>query len=218
MTDKAREYLNKERYNIDDLIEIMKFLRIGCPWDREQTHESIRQNFIEEAYEVCDAIDKKDPVLMCEELGDVLLQVVFHAQMAEEQGSFDFSDAVDGICRKLVLRHPHVFGEVEADTVGKVLNNWDKIKADSKGQNTVKDTMVDVPMALPALMRAQKIAKRASKGSYELENSFENIGKNEAKRLLGEQLFKLCSAAQSCGIDAEEALFEYSKSFIDNFE
>ena len=215
MTDKAREYLNKERYTVDDLLEIMKFLRIGCPWDREQTHETIRQCFIEEVYEVCDAIDKKDPELMCEELGDVLLQVVFHAQMAEEKGEFTFSDSVDGICRKLVLRHPHVFGETEADTVGKVLNNWDKIKQDSKGQKTVKDTLVDVPMALPALMRAQKIAKRASKGScYELEK----CEKPMDKRMLGEELFKLCSKAQSLGFDAEEALSEYCSSFIEDFQ
>jgi len=215
MTDKAREYLNKERYTVDDLLEIMKFLRIGCPWDREQTHETIRQCFIEEVYEVCDAIDKKDPELMCEELGDVLLQVVFHAQMAEEKGEFTFSDSVDGICRKLVLRHPHVFGETEADTVGKVLNNWDKIKQDSKGQKTVKDTLVDVPMALPALMRAQKIAKRASKGScYELEK----CEKPMDKRMLGEELFKLCSKAQSLGFDTEEALYEYCSSFIEDFQ
>ena len=214
MTDKAREYLNKERYTVDDLLEIMKFLRTGCPWDREQTHETIRQCFIEEVYEVCDSIDKKDPELMCEELGDVLLQVVFHAQMAEEQGEFTFADSVDGVCRKLVLRHPHVFGEAEADTVGKVLNNWDKIKQASKGQKTVKDTLVDVPMALPALMRAQKIAKRASKGSYELER----CDKPMDKRMLGEELFRLCSKAQSLGFDAEEALYAYCGAFIEDFE
>lgn len=218
MTDKAREYLNKESYGVDDLIEIMKFLRIGCPWDKEQTHESIRQNFIEEVYEVCDAIDKKDPELMCEELGDVMLQVVFHAQMAEEKGEFTFADAVDGICRKLVLRHPHVFGEVDADTVGEVLTNWDKIKQDSKGQKTVKDTLVDVPNALPSLMRAQKIAKRAAKGSYTLETSYSDMESDDAKRKIGEELFKLCSAAQACGFDAEEALFEHCEAFIDKFE
>lgn len=218
MTDKAREYLNKEKYTVQDLLDIMKFLRTGCPWDREQTHETIRQCFIEEVYEVCDAIDKKDPVLMCEELGDVLLQVVFHAQIAEENGEFRFADSVDGICRKLVLRHPHVFGETEADTVGKVLSNWDKIKQDSKGQKTVKDTLIDVPMALPALMRAQKIAKRASKGGYELENMSGITEKDEAKKLIGEQLFKLCSAAQQHGVDAEEALYEYCAGFIADFE
>ncbi len=215
---KAEEFRNKEKYTVDDLVEIMKFLRVGCPWDREQTHESIRQCFIEEVYEVCDAIDKKDHELMCEELGDVMLQVVFHAQMAEEEGKFTLEDSVDGICRKLVLRHPHVFGEVSADTTDQVLTNWDKIKADSKGQKTVKDTLLDVPMALPALMRAQKIAKRAAKGSYELECGFEGVEKAEAKAKIGEELFKICSMAQRLGVDAEEALYEYSGGFIHEFK
>ncbi|MBR5516295.1 MAG: MazG family protein [Clostridia bacterium] len=218
MTDTAREYLNKERYTVNDLLDIMKFLRVGCPWDKEQTHESIRQNFIEEVYEVCDAIDKKDPELMCEELGDVMLQVVFHAQMAQEKGEFTFEDAVDGICRKLVLRHPHVFGDVNADTTKEVLTNWDKIKQDTKGQKSVKDTLEDVPNALPALMRAQKIAKRASKGEYTLNNSYADYKKEEAKLRIGKELFDLCSAAQACGIDAEEALFEYSTDFVSKFE
>lgn len=198
---------------MDDLCEIMKYLRVGCPWDKEQTHESIRTCFIEEVYEVCDAIDKKDPELMCEELGDVLLQVVFHAQMAEEDGEFTLGDAVDGICRKLIIRHPHVFGDVKADTSGEVLYNWDKIKADTKGQKTVADTVRDVPKALPGLMRAQKTAKRAAKGdSYTLEDRELDFDS------LGEELFKLCSAAQRAGIDAEEALTRYCDRFIADFE
>lgn len=214
----AKDFINKSSYTMNDLIEIMKFLRIGCPWDREQTHESIRQNFIEEVYEVCDAIDKKDAELLCEELGDVLLQVVFHAELAEEDGRFKFEDAVDGICRKLILRHPHVFGEVKADTTGEVLTNWDKIKENSKGQTSVKETLCDIPKALPALMRAQKTAKRASKGDYKLEaGEYENLDKEESKKLIAAQLFKLCVAAQKCGFDAEEALSEYCDRFIDNF-
>lgn len=211
------EIKNKESYNIDDLIEIMKYLRVGCPWDKEQTHESIRTCFIEEVYEVCDAIDKKDPDLMCEELGDVLLQVVFHAQMAEEDGEFNFGDAVDGICRKLIVRHPHVFGDVKADTSGQVLVNWDKIKQDTKGQKSVGDTLRDVPKALPGLMRGQKIAKRASKGGYTLDQGLKELEKEEAKQRLGSELFRLCSAAQAAGIDAEEALFEYCDQFVDEF-
>lgn len=204
---------NKDVYTMDDLCEIMKYLRVGCPWDKEQTHESIRICFIEEVYEVCDAIDKKDPDLMCEELGDVLLQVVFHAQMAEEDGEFTLSDAVDGICRKLIIRHPHVFGDVKAETSGDVLYNWDKIKADTKGQKTVADTVRDVPKSLPGLMRAQKTAKRAAKGnSYKLE---ENMLTEDA---LGEALFRLCSAAQYSGIDAEEALSRYCDRFVADFE
>ena len=198
---------------MQDLCEIMKYLRVGCPWDKEQTHESIRTCFIEEVYEVCDAIDKKDPDLMCEELGDVLLQVVFHAQMAEEDGEFTLADSIDGICRKLIIRHPHVFGDVKADTSGQVLYNWDKIKAETKGQKSVADTVRDVPKALPGLMRAQKIAKRASKSDkYDLEK------KELTRQSLGEELFKLCSAAQSAGIDAEEALCGYCDRFVKDFE
>lgn len=208
---------NKEEYTMDDLIEIMKYLRIGCPWDKEQTHESIRVCFIEEVYEVCDAIDKKDPDLMCEELGDVLLQVVFHAQMAEEDGEFSFGDAVDGICRKLIVRHPHIFGDVKAANSEQVLVNWDKIKQDTKGQKSVEDTLRDVPKSLPGLMRAQKLAKRASKGGYMLEQTLAQMDKWDAKHELGKELFKLCSAAQQAGIDAEEALFEYCDQFVDNF-
>lgn len=212
------EIKNKDVYTMDDLCEIMKYLRVGCPWDKEQTHESIRVCLIEEAYEVCDAIDKKDPDLMCEELGDVLLQVVFHAQMAEEKGEFNLSDSIDGICRKLIIRHPHVFGDVKADTTGQVLYNWDKIKQETKGQKSVGETLRDVPKSLPGLMRAQKIAKRASKGGYSLENSFNDMEKSEAEYEIARELFKLCSAAQSAGIDAEEALYRYCDEFVDNFD
>ena len=120
----------KDSYSFEDLVEIMRLLRSenGCPWDREQTHESIRRNFIEEAYEAVEAIDKKDDANLCEELGDVLLQVVFHARIAEEDSRFDIGDVADGICKKLVLRHPHIFGDVSANTSEEVLRNWDEIK------------------------------------------------------------------------------------------
>ncbi len=212
------EIKNKDIYTMEDLVEIMKYLRVGCPWDKEQTHESIRVCIIEEAYEVCDAIDKKDPDLMCEELGDVLLQVVFHAQMAQEEGEFDLSDAIDGICRKLIIRHPHVFGDVKADTAGQVLVNWDKIKQETKGQKSVGETLRDVPKSLPGLMRAQKIAKRASKGAYSLDESFKGMEKSEAEDEIAKEIFRLCSAAQSVGIDAEEALYRYCDKFVDDFD
>ena len=124
------DFIQKDDYNIVDLLEIMALLRQpgGCPWDAKQTHESIKQNFIEETYEVIEAINKNDKDLLCEELGDIMMQVVFHAQIEKEQGSFDFDDVCDGICKKLIVRHPHVFGDVEAETVDKVLSNWDEIK------------------------------------------------------------------------------------------
>ena len=126
----------KEHYDINDLLGIMSVLRSdnGCPWDREQSHDSIRNNFIEEVYEVADAIDNDDKSALCEELGDVLLQVVFHSQIEKEAGGFNFDDVADGICKKLILRHPHIFGEVKADTAEKVLDNWDRIKMEEKGQ------------------------------------------------------------------------------------
>ena len=125
----VEKYKSEEKMLISDLRTITELLRApdGCPWDREQTHESIRENFIEETYEVAEAIDISDTGLLEEELGDVLLQVVFHACIEEENGGFDFDDVTNGICRKLVLRHPHVFGNVSADTTEQVLSNWDKI-------------------------------------------------------------------------------------------
>ena len=123
-------YQKKEKYGIDDLLQIMQILRGegGCPWDREQTHESMRRDMLEEAYEVCEAIDLNDRDLLKEELGDVLLQVVHHACIEEEQGSFNFEDVCDGICRKLIVRHPHVFADVQVSSTGEVLDNWEKIK------------------------------------------------------------------------------------------
>ena len=157
----------KEKYTISDLLEIMRLLRTpeGCPWDREQTHESIRSNLLEETHEALEAIDRGDMPLLQEELGDVLLQVVFHAQMEQEKGSFTFDDVVDGICKKLVVRHPHVFGGVTADDAGQVLKNWDAIKRETKGGKTQADMLRAVPRALPALMRAGKVQNRARRNS-----------------------------------------------------
>lgn len=137
------QFERKQKYDVGDLITIMSLLRGegGCPWDREQDHHSIRRNFIEETYEVCEAIDNDDPVLLQEELGDVLLQVAFHARMEEEAGRFDFGDVCDGICKKLIVRHPHVFGETKVADSGEVLVNWDRIKERTKGQKTGTETL-----------------------------------------------------------------------------
>ena len=157
------DYQQKETYSFDDLCEIMAILRApgGCPWDAEQTHESVKRSLIEETYEVIEAINKNDKDLLCEELGDVLLQVVFHAQMEKEQGVFDINNVCDGICKKLIERHPHVFGTVQVDSTEQVLDNWDAIKRKSKKQNTQGEAMLKVPLELPALMRAEKIQKKA---------------------------------------------------------
>ena len=144
-----------KRYQMDDLLRIMDLLRApgGCPWDMAQTHRSIRQNMLEEAYEAADAIDHMDMDNLKEELGDVLLQVVFHASMAREAGQFTFDDVVDGVCKKLVYRHPHVFGTVEAADPEGALSAWDAQKREEKGQKTAADTLDSVARALPALTR-----------------------------------------------------------------
>ena len=148
------KFEEKDRYGFEDLVEIMKLLRSpeGCPWDREQDHKSIRKNFIEETYEVVEAIDNNDSELLKEELGDVLLQVVFHAQLESENGGFNIDDVCDGICKKLVVRHPHVFGDKSADSSTSALTNWDNVKMKTKSQKKQSEAMDSVSKALPSLM------------------------------------------------------------------
>ena len=168
----------KSHYGIQDLLRIMELLRSpeGCPWDREQTHQSIRMAFIEETYEAVEAIDTNDIGLMREELGDVLLQVAFHCQLEREQGSFTFDDVCDEVCKKLIHRHPHVFGELELSDTEAVLKNWDKIKQETKQQSD-SDTLTAVSKALPALMRAQKVGKRAMRAGMDFDSPQDEIGR-----------------------------------------
>lgn len=164
-------------YKIGDLLDIMKLLRSenGCPWDREQTHESIRFCLIEEAYEAADAISSGDADAMADELGDVLLQVVFHAQIGREAGTFTFDDVVGKVCEKMVRRHPHIFADAasgpfsKALTSGEVLENWDEIKKQEKGMKTHADALVDVVRSLPALTRAEKVGKKAAKVGFDFD-------------------------------------------------
>lgn len=224
------------KYSEQELIEIMKKLRApdGCPWDIEQTHNSIRKDLLEEAYEVADAIDKNDDTALCEELGDLLLQVVFHSVIAEEEGSFDYSDVVDGIAKKLVLRHPHVFGEIKADNSAEVLDLWDNIKKEEKHQTSATDTLKSVPEAFPALMRSAKVQKRAYKAGLDLGNpilsgkvadlagklncAVQNEDNRSASELYGELLFALAGMQRFLGTDAEEALNAKTADFIARFE
>ena len=168
----AVDFSFKDKYNINDLIEIVRILRApgGCPWDIKQTHASIKKDFIEETYEVVEAINKDDKTLLCEELGDVLLQVAFHADIERENGTFDFDDVADGICKKLIIRHPHVFGGVKADTADEVLTNWDEIKRRTKHQKSVAESIDSIPRELPALMRAAKIQSRAAKTGFDFDS------------------------------------------------
>lgn len=226
----------KESYKIADLQRIMEILRSenGCPWDREQDHKSIRLNILEEAYEVADAIDNADDAALCEELGDVLLQIVFHARMAEEDGRFDFDAVADGICKKLILRHPHVFGDTKVNGTEQVLDNWDKIKQVEKHQSTATDTLKSVPNAFPALLRAQKVQKRAAKVGFdwrdvdgalakipeEAQEVREAIAAGDADHIaeeLGDLLFAVVNTARFAGVDAEDALQRATNKFINRF-
>lgn len=164
----------EKKYTIDELIDIMKKLRApdGCPWDRVQTHDSIKECMVEESYEVIDAIEKNDDKMMANELGDLLLQIVFHAEMAEERGVFDFSSVVNEICEKLISRHTHVFAKDTAENANEVLDLWEKNKKEEKGFLSATDTLKDVPKAFPALMRAQKVLKRAMKSDMEMGKEF----------------------------------------------
>ena len=207
----------KSSYTLDDLREIMEILRSpsGCPWDREQTHKTIRRNLIEETYEVIEAIDKDDKTLMCEELGDLMLQVVFHARMAEEDGDFSLDNVADGICKKLILRHPHIFSDVKADTTEQVLTNWDNIKKEEKHQKSDREVLDSVSHSLPSLIRADKIAGKCAKLGYdvntddigELCNEFmSQTSPEKSEKLLGKLLYKLSAISKQKGIDAEKAL------------
>ena len=162
----------KDQYTIGELRTIMAFLRSenGCPWDKVQTHDSIKKNLLEEAYEAIDAIESGDPALMADELGDVLMQVVFHAQMASEQAAFDFDTVVSNICRKLVSRHTHLFGQDQADTPEAVLDNWEKNKLKEKGFASQSQVLVDVPRSLPALQRAFKVQQKAAQVGFDWDN------------------------------------------------
>ena len=223
-----------ERYTFDDLCLLARLLRAegGCPWDREQTHKSIRKDIIEETYEVIEAIDKEDPALMREELGDLLWQVVFHAELEREEGRADMSDVIHDICAKLVHRHPHVFGNVVANTSDVVLSNWEKIKTEEKRRNTVTSKLQSVPPALPALMRAQKIGKRApffdfadaaevlvklDEETDELKKAISSGNADEVEEEFGDLLFTAVSLARKLGIDAEESLNKASEKFINRF-
>ena len=162
-------YLEKAVYTYDDLVDILRILRApgGCPWDREQTHESNRRNFLEEAYEAAEAFDLDDPELMKEELGDVLMQVLFNIHMEEEAGRFTTDDVTDHVVRKLIFRHPHVFSNTRADDSEQVLVNWDKLKRQEKGQQTTADAMDAVARSLPALWRADKLQSKAARAGFE---------------------------------------------------
>ncbi|MBE6812527.1 MAG: nucleoside triphosphate pyrophosphohydrolase [Ruminococcaceae bacterium] len=226
----------KDQYTIEDLLQIMEILRSpgGCPWDAEQTHESIKKDLIEETYEVIEAINKKSSVMLQEELGDLLMQVVFHSRLSQEAGEFAFAEVCDGICKKLVERHPHVFGEVNVSDTDEVLSNWDAIKRNSKHHETTTQAIDSVPRELPALMRSAKIQHKAAKAGFDwpdVSGAFDKIPEelNELKEAvekgdqahiadeLGDLLFAVVNVSRFVKVDAEEALTAATDKFRNRF-
>ena len=226
----------KDRYDVEDVLKIMRVLRAddGCPWDRVQTHKSIRDNFIEETYEAVDAIDREDSVNLREELGDVLMQVVFHSQMSEDEGDFTFDDVCDELVKKLVDRHPHVFRDARADNADEAFDSWEKSKMALKGQKKYSDSIDDVPKCLPALIRAQKVQKRASKSGMdfdslddvmkrtlseidELRDAVESGDRDAQISELGDVLFSVVNISRFLDINSEHALYDSTEKFSKRF-
>ena len=217
--------LAKKRFDLYDLLAILRRLRApdGCPWDRVQTHESIRINCLEEAYELVDAVDADDPDKMCEEAGDVLMQAAFHTLIEEERGHFTMTDVVSGTCEKLITRHTHVFGTDKASGEDGALTVWEKNKMTEKHQATFSDAVNDVPACFPALLRAQKIAKRTEKGGWKrsfddaaraLEEKIAALRKahgDDAAPILGEALYEMVCLGRAAGADCEQALLDTVK-------
>ncbi len=221
------DFTRKPRYTFEDFVEVVRLLRSpeGCPWDRVQTHQSIRRNFLEETYECCEAIDNDDLELMKEELGDVMMQVIFHAGIEQDRGRFDLDDVCDGAVKKLVFRHPNVFGPKTAQT-------WDDMKALEKGQKTHAATLDAVSRSLPALWRAEKLVKKAQKAGFAwptVEGSLEKLDEETAElrkaveeqsnigEELGDVLFAAVCTAAMTDQDPEMVLHRACEKFIRRF-
>ena len=234
IAEKKKYLLEKESYSIDELVMLIEVLRSeeGCPWDREQTHKSIRRDFIEETYEVIEAIDTDNKVLLREELGDVLLQVAFHADIERENGAFTLDDVANDVCVKLIHRHPHVFGDVVAESPDKVLANWEVIKSEEKERITVTDKLTAIPPMLPALMRAEKVGKKASCFDFpdadsvmlkvkeelcELEEAMADGNSEAIEEEMGDLIFSITSLCRKLKVEPEIALNKATDKFIKRF-
>ena len=213
-------------------LDILDELREKCPWDRKQTNESLRPNTIEETYELCDALMRDDKKEICKELGDVLLHVAFYAKIGSETGDFDIKDVCDKLCDKLIFRHPHVFGEVKADTAGQVSENWEQLKLKEKDGN--KSVLSGVPAALPSLIKAYRIQDKARNVGFdweeksqvwdkvfeefgELKNEIENMNPDNMENEFGDLFFSLINAARLYDINPENALEHTNQKFIRRF-
>ena len=216
------DFIEKSTYGFEDLRALVAFLRSenGCPWDREQTHTSIRRNFLEEAYEACEGIDLDDPRLMQEEFGDVLLQVVFHTDIEEKAGRFTMEDVVDAVCKKLIFRHPHLFAGVRAEDW-----DWEEMKKQEKGVETQTQVLDSVARTLPALIRAEKLSSKLSKMDYHwsspeeaLRYAQEQLGQtSQREEALGNALFAIAGACKAMGTGAEELLHQTCQTLISRF-
>lgn len=224
----------KDNYTVQDLVDIVKVLRApgGCQWDARQTHQSIRRNFLEEAYEVAEAIDQNSTEHLQEELGDVLLQVVFHADIEADAGRFNFDDVADEVCKKLIYRHPHVFGQVQVDGTDQVLANWETLKRAEKGQRTSADAVDAVSRTLPALWRAEKVQKKAAKVGFDwdgvdgaVDKLSEELGEvqeamaghGDPAEELGDLLFAAVNVSRFLNVDPEDALQAACDKFAARF-
>jgi len=220
----------------DRLVTIMETLRApgGCPWDAEQTHQSLVKNLIEEAYELADAIEADDAEAMMEELGDVLLQVVFHSTMAREAGRFDVTDVIHHLCEKLIYRHPHVFADGEADNADAVIRNWDRLKRREKSKKERASVMSGIPQSLPALLYALKVQSTAGRAGFDWEAAAEVLDKigEERQELaealekgasaeiedeLGDLMFSVVNLARKLELDPETALRRANRKFVNRF-
>ncbi len=227
-------FVRKPQYGYEDLLEIIRLLRSedGCPWDKAQTHQSIRRGLLEEAYEAAEAIDNDDPVLLKEELGDVLMQVVFHADIESDAGRFTIDDVCDGVVKKLLFRHPHVFGSECEDSPESVPVSWDKLKRQEKGQKTVADSMDSVARSLPGLWRAEKLQNKAASAGFEwpavqgaLDKLEEEVGElrraveegGDVPEELGDVLFAAVKVGRFCACDPEDAVNGTCEKFIRRF-
>lgn len=227
-------FVRKPQYGYEDLLEIIRLLRSedGCPWDKAQTHQSIRRGLLEEAYEAAEAIDNDDPVLLKEELGDVLMQVVFHADIESDARRFTIDDVCDGVVKKLLFRHPHVFGSQREDSPESVLVSWDKLKRQEKGQKTVADSMDSVARSLPGLWRAEKLQNKAASAGFEwpdvqgaLDKLEEEVAElrraveegGDVPEELGDVLFAAVKVGRFCACDPEDAVNGTCEKFIRRF-
>ncbi len=223
--------VQKKRFTFSDSLAIMAMLRTECAWDREQTHDSLKRCLLEECYEVIEAIDNEDSDGLCEELGDVLLQVIFHSCIAKQQGNFDVFDVTTALCNKMISRHTHIFADAHADTPESVIQNWDKVKRNERGQHSVSDVIKAIPKSMPALIRSNKVQKKAGDAGFDFKDAAmaalklkeeicEALNSVETENIFieaGDLLFSAVNVVRLLGVEPELALQKATDKFIDRF-